>query len=266
MELLIENTLFGERDKVHIAINRIKEFEPQDRQYILAFSGGKDSVATYFLMKMAKVKFTAIYSPPSCDPPELINFIKEKFPEVIFMPYKKDEDGKEITMWSLIPKKLMPPTSMVRYCCDVLKERTGEPGDTVVLGVRWAESNSRKKLSMVGFWKSKVMLRPIIDWADEDVWEFIKTNNFPYCKLYDQGFKRLGCIGCPKNPRSQKRELELYPQYRANYIRAFEKMIEERKRRGKSCEWETGEDVMKWWIRECSKQRVVDGQCFMFGE
>jgi len=38
--MLIENTLFGERDKVKIAIERLRAFCPPEGYY-LAFSGGK---------------------------------------------------------------------------------------------------------------------------------------------------------------------------------------------------------------------------------
>jgi phosphoadenosine phosphosulfate reductase len=265
--VLIENTLLGEIDRVKIAIDRLKQFEPKDRPYILAFSGGKDSIACYYLMKMAGVKFKAIYSSPSVDPPELRYFIRENFPDVIIQPYQKDKEGNLITMWTLIPKKLFPPNRMVRYCCDVLKERTGGEGDSVVLGVRWSESNGRSKLPMVGFWKGKIVVRPIIDWKDEDVWEFIKTNNLPYCKLYDEGQKRIGCIGCPLNPKSQKEELEKFPKFRELYIRAFERMLEERKRRGKETQWKTGEEVMEWWLMENVKlNKQEEGQCSFFGE
>lgn len=49
--MLIENTLFGERNKVKIAIQRLQEFEPKEG-YLLAFSGGKDSQVVYHLAKM----------------------------------------------------------------------------------------------------------------------------------------------------------------------------------------------------------------------
>ena len=81
------------------------------------------------------------------------------------------------------------------------------------------------------------------------MWEFIKKYDVPYCCLYDQGYKRLGCIGCPMNVRAAE-ELQRYPTYRRAYIRAFEKMIEARKRDGNETVWETGEDVMKWWLKE----------------
>lgn len=78
-------------------------------------------------------------------------------------------------------------------------------------------------------------LNPIVDWDDGEVWEFIKEYKVPYCKLYDEGFKRLGCIGCPMGGAKQRQmEFERYPKYKALYLKAFEKMIENRG--GGSCE------------------------------
>ncbi|MGL4452192.1 MAG: phosphoadenosine phosphosulfate reductase family protein [Sarcina sp.] len=266
--MLIEKTLFGEMNKEEISIARILEFQNRDseKKNICAFSGGKDSIVLKHLCQRAMLKqIDYIYSPPSVDPPELIYYIRKYHPDVIVQPYKKDENGEAITMWTLIPKKLMPPTRLVRYCCDVMKERTGDVGDTVFLGVRWAESAKRSKLSMVGFYKKKVVVRPIIDWTDEEIWEYIKKYNLPYCELYDKGFKRLGCIGCPLSS-NQKTELELYPKVRDNYVRAFDRMILERKRKGKECKWKTGEEVMNWWVGDVAKNKNIDGQCSMFND
>lgn len=70
--MLIENTLFGERNKVEIAMQRLKEFEPKEG-YWLAVSDGKDSQVVYHLEKMAGVKFID-EAAPTPDPPELIRF------------------------------------------------------------------------------------------------------------------------------------------------------------------------------------------------
>lgn len=70
------------------------------------------------------------------------------------------------------------------------------------------------------------MVNPIIDWEEEDVWEFLNTNNIPHCSLYDEGFKRLGCICCPlSGAKNMIRDLQRWPKYKDMYIRAFDKMI-----------------------------------------
>lgn len=112
-------------EKVKASIERLKAFEPKNGEgYYLAFSGGKDSVVCKHLMELAGVKFDATYRVTSVDPPELVQFIKEMHPDVR-REIPHDKDGKPITMWNLIPKKLGPPTRHVRYCCSDLKESGG---------------------------------------------------------------------------------------------------------------------------------------------
>lgn len=73
----------------------------------------------------------------------------------------------------------------------------------------------------------KTMVNPIVDWADEDVWDFLNENNIPHCCLYDEGYTRLGCIGCPlAGTKQMLRDFERYPKYKEAYIRAFQRMID----------------------------------------
>ena len=251
---LVETDLFGEvRDKVAIAIERIKTFCPPEGYYV-AFSGGKDSVVVYDLVKRSDVMADYHYNITGIDPPELYYFIRDEFPEV-------QRHRPEMTMWSLIVKKMMPPTRLVRYCCEYLKERGGV-GRTVVTGIRWAESSRRSKRKMVeSCFKDvrKHYVNPIIDWSDNDVWEYIKQNNIKYCKLYDEGFKRLGCVGCPMAGDKRLTEFARWPRYERLYRRAF---VAAAARNMKRCraEWEKsnplldswtdGESMWVWWMNE----------------
>jgi len=75
----------------------------------------------------------------------------------------------------------------------------------------------------------KTMVNPIVDWTDEDVWGFLNRNGIPHCSLYDEGFTRLGCIGCPLAPiKNRIRDFERYPKYKMLYINAFKRMLHER--------------------------------------
>lgn len=75
--------------------------------------------------------------------------------------------------------------------------------------------------------KRRTTLNPIIDWDDDEVWEFIKEwAKVPYCSLYDEGFTRLGCIGCPlQGTKGMIRDFERWPRYKELYIKAFDEMI-----------------------------------------
>ena len=139
--MLGQVNIFG-KTKLETTIERIRTFEPEEGYYV-AFSGGKDSQCIYHLCEMAGVKFDAHYRITSVDPPELVRFIKEQYPDVS-REVPHDDNGKAITMWSLIAERTMLPTRKARYCCEYLKESGGK-GRVTMTGVRWAESANRKK-------------------------------------------------------------------------------------------------------------------------
>lgn len=276
---IIRITFDGEIDMVQRAIDRLKAFEPKEG-YWLAYSGGKDSIVIKRLAEMAGVKFEAHYNVTSVDPPELVRFIKKQKDVCFDIP--KDKNGKPITMWSLIAKKKIPPTRIARYCCADLKEASGK-GRLVITGVRWAESARRKnnrnlvnisaakkenriiyndendearRMVESCYRTQKTLINPIIDWTDEEVWQFIKQQKLEYCKLYDEGYKRLGCIGCPMNTH-QKDELEKYPKYKKQYLLAFEKMLKNYDVPPRR--WKSAQDVYDWFVGE-APQKQIEGQ------
>ena len=257
--MLKEQMLFDKIDRVKTAILRLKSFEPPEGYY-LAFSGGKDSVVIKALADMAKVKYDAHYNVTTIDPPELVYFIRDYHKDVIW-------DHPKEPMLRLMPKRGFPDRR-TRWCCSEYKEKGGS-GWLVMTGIRQAESIKRSKRKMVESCfrdTSKRYLNPIIDWSDNDVWEFIHGNNIPYCKLYDEGYKRLGCILCPLAVKwARDRDAEKYPKYVELFIRAFNEIHKRKKEKGLISvdRWKNGEEMFWWWMDDNRTKNQPD-QLVMF--
>ena len=243
--------------KIELAIKLLQGYEEMALQsspdgFYLAFSGGKDSIVIKELAKMAGIKFKPWYNQTTIDPPELIYFIQQHHADVEWNRAKMNM----CEYLSFADKG--PPTRINRWCCQIYKEGGGD-GLFKIIGVRAAESARRKY-----GWKQVVLnnrgrgpvLCPILYWSDEDVWNFIKKRNLPYCCLYDQGFSRLGCIGCPMSgEKGAKRDFLKWPKFEKMWQNGIKKYFEKWKdvpRKDGEERWlwrfETWKDLWDWWV------------------
>lgn len=223
-----------------------------DGGYWLAFSGGKDSIVLKDLAIRSRVRFRSVYNVTSIDPPELIRYMKRQHPDV-------EWNRPRVPMFvRMLEKSNGPPTRLARWCCRSYKERGGR-GMGRAIGVRAAESPRRADNWSVftadrksdGFY-----LAPILYWTDDDVWSYIRANALPYCSLYDEGFKRLGCVGCPmQGSKGVKRDFERWPGYGKQWHRAivkfWEKWHDVPTLRGKPrwfADFKDGQELYDWWI------------------
>lgn len=269
-------------DKLDIAVARMQEASAMSLHYyekplLLLYSGGKDSDAILKVAEIAKIPYEVQHSHTTADAPETVHHVRKKLHELelqgikcaIDFPFYK---GKRTSMWDLIPQKLMPPTRLVRYCCEVLKENGGRDR-FVATGVRWDESSARKK-SRGDFEKShhkkdkriilnndndverrlfenctpkgKRTVNPIIDWEKQDVWDFLNSEKVECNPVYCE-FSRVGCVGCPMAGKAgRERQFLRWPAYKRNYILAYDRMLEKRRQSGLNTEWQSGLDVFRW--------------------
>lgn len=110
------------------------------------------------------------------------------------------------------------------------------------------------------FRTTSTMINPIIDWDEDDVWNFLNYYKCESNPLYKCGKSRVGCVGCPLAGGPQmKEDFIKYPKTRDNYIRAFAKMLQNMETQ--PSDWKNGVDVLKWWIDE---RGVIMGQMRLY--
>ncbi|MDR2384182.1 MAG: phosphoadenosine phosphosulfate reductase family protein [Tannerella sp.] len=198
----------------------------------LGFSGGKDSIVCYSLCKRAGIPFTAVFH-YAFESPEVVSFIKEKYPDVIIQKREK-------SYFQLIKKKQFLPTKDIRFCCEYFKENSK---NAVIIGIRKEESAGRMKRKLFGIRKIKTLkkyaemnvfqenciekgknspieLRPILYFSEVEVWSYIRKYNLPYPSLYDEGQRRCGCMLCPlAGLRDNMYYLKKYPNLLPSFNR-----------------------------------------------
>lgn len=281
-------------DKEKRAIQYLKAFEPQTEPYYLCYSGGKDSDVIRILAGLAGVKHDIVNNHTTVDAPETVRYIRSipgvqiSYPQKTMwqlivekrMPptrivryccaYLKERGGKgrvKITgvRWEEsasraanadLVKIIGKPKTIERKAIEMGAEYEKNPKGGIILNTDNAES---RQLVEQCYRTTSTMINPIVDWSHKDVWDFLHHYGCNSNPLYERGFCRVGCIGCPLGgAKSMKREFALYPKYKENYIRAFDRMIDRRKEDGLPTVWNSGEECFMWWIGDDPNQMSFD--------
>lgn len=272
------------------AIAYLKSFELQDQPYYLCYSGGKDSDCIRILAQLAGVKHEIRHNLTTVDAPETVRYVKS-IPGIIIdrpehtmwqliakkgMPPTrlaryccaelKERGGKGLlkitgVRWgesvnrarnSGVVNIVGKEKSMARAAEDAGLDAMTSPKGGLVMN---DDDAPTRRFVEQCYRTTSTMINPIVDWTDADVWAFLNHYGCKSNPLYQCGFRRIGCIGCPMSgSNGMKKGFALYPKYKRLYLLAFGKMLEKNAERRRAAAWKTPEDVMAWWLGDDPNQ------------
>ncbi len=276
------------------AIQRLKAFEPKTEPYYLCYSGGKDSDVIRILADLAGVKHDIVHNHTTVDAPETVRYVRS-IPN-IKISYPEKSMWQLIVDKGMPPTRLVRyccselkerggqgrvKITGVRWAESIKrKENTdvvkiiGAPKTTQKyaqeIGANYRVSKQRglvmnddndesRRMVEHCYRTTSTMVNPIVDWTDENVWDFLKHYGCKSNPLYECGWNRIGCIGCPMAGKHRYTHFRIYPKYKNLYIHAFDRMIKKRLVDGKETTlWKSGEECFKWWMKEDPNQITFD--------
>lgn len=290
-------------EKVQKAIDRLKAFEPADEPYYLCYSGGKDSDCVRILADLAGVKHDIVHNLTTVDAPETVRYIKsipdvkiempkysmwqliekKKIPPTRLVRYccseLKEKGGKgRIKVTGVrraesvsrqqnggVVKIIGKPKSTIALAKELQAKYEQSPKGGLILNT---DNDESRRMVEQCYRTTSTLVNPIIDWSDDDVWDFLNYYGCESNPLYQCGMKRVGCIGCPmKGGEGMKSDLIHYPKYRDNYLKAFGRMLKAREEAGLQdiVGWESPEAVMMWWVGDNPLQMSFDTPEYLKG-
>lgn len=97
------------------------------------------------------------------------------------------------------------PFKISAECCNEMKKKplkhyAAETGRMPIIGTMASESKLRTqqwlKTGCNAYDAKRPTCKPMSFWLEQDVWDYIRKYNIPYCHVYDKGYARTGCIFC----------------------------------------------------------------------
>lgn len=275
------------------AIQRLKAFEPETEPYYLCYSGGKDSDVIRILADLAGIKHDIVHNHTTVDTPETVRYVRSIPKVIIDYPKKsmwqlivdngmlptrfaryccaelKERGGKgrvKITgvRWaesnkrkesSDVIKIIGKPKTTQKYAEEIGAEYRVNRQQGLIMN---DDNDESRRMVEHCYRTTSTMVNPIVDWSDEDVWDFLKHYGCQSNPLYECGWNRIGCIGCPLAGKSRYTHFRIYPKYKNLYIHAIDRMIKKRIEDGKVNKFKSGEECFKWWMEEDPNQITFD--------
>lgn len=177
---------FGAEDVV--LIDMVLKIHRQAR--IVTLDTGRLPEETYAVMDAVKFKYGVKIEVFFPDAAQVEALVREKG----FYSFKESVDNR-------------------KECCRIRKveplRRALKNADAWITGQRRDQAVTRTEVSKVEIDAANggiVKLNPIADWNEKKVWDYIRSHQVPYNKLFDAGYRSIGCSPCTRAVQSGEDE------------------------------------------------------------
>ena len=236
MEGLVQETI----KNVYNTYNRYKR---KIDVFYVAFSGGKDSIATLDIVQRALPHnaFKVLFGDTGMEFPDTYEAVKKVEQDcekkgIEFIRAKSEHLPQDT--WKIFG----PPATVTRWCCSVhktapqiiaLRQKTKKPNFTgmAFIGVRASESLARSEYDYVSLGekhKGQYNCNPILEWNSAELYLYLFSENLLINEAYKKGNRRAGCLLCPRAAeRNEYMSNVCYPNEMKPYIETIKKLYKE---------------------------------------
>ena len=181
-----------------------------DRRVVVSWSGGKDSAVVSLLAREAlcDAQVLHVFGDTTIEAPSTYAYFaefRERHPAVPFAVGLPARDFFDLC------REIGPPSRVQRWCCsthktaplsNIMRAVGDGRGVLSVTGLRRDESLRRASYAPViadSKIAAQLMVNPILDWTEFEVWAHLLASGEPINDGYRLGMNRIGCAYCPMN-------------------------------------------------------------------
>lgn len=223
--LVLLANLHGLKSKEKEAMDFINRISRKNLPVTVSFSGGKDSIVTFELVRRALRKdFLVFFVNTGIEYPETVDYtfkVLQKFEGRKPLRRKRINDvivhlGEKTAIIEVPSQRFWigfntigPPGMDWRWCCKSNKlaptrqllDILGIAKTLCFVGIRKYESLRRAEEGRItkNPWTGQLNAHPIYNWNALDTWLYIFWRRLPANPLYGKGLSRIGCWPCPSS-------------------------------------------------------------------
>lgn len=181
-------------EKINKAIEVIKDTLSKAKTPFVVFAGDKDSFATLHLVtSISKSTINVLFIDTSVHFNEIYLFV-EKMQKLWGFNLIKERNREALKTLKIAQDKA---ECCLKLKAEVLRDAISKYNiNYLFTGIRRDEQESRKNEEYISQKDDYIQVNPIVYFTEQDVWQYIRNHNLPYCSLYDKGYRSIDCMPC----------------------------------------------------------------------